>query len=174
MFLRISHILPKECYGENWGYSLKCVMCCSSSRSLSKKQMITFTFLLKFVTVEYMSDPGQEKHVPSLWMTIFQYQTYLNELLQNVGFRMRKEEREGGKEKKGKEREKHERKSDWKLWCLFNDVKGNWYKTKHDLDLCCTQVQQSCIILHVNMRICSEFLAENLLVLGESGKKIMI
>lgn len=48
-------------------------------------------------------------------MTIFQYQTYLNELLQNVGFRMRKEEREGGKEKKGKEREKHERKSDWKL-----------------------------------------------------------
>lgn len=86
----------------------------------------------------------------------------------------RKEEREGGKEKKGKEREKHERKSDWKLWCLFNDVKGNWYKTKHDLDLCCTQVQQSCIILHVNMRICSEFLAENLLVLGESGKKIMI
>ena len=109
MFLRISHILPKECYGENWGYSLKCVMCCSSSRSLSKKQMITFTFLLKFVTVEYMSDLGQEKHVPSLWMTIFQYQTYLNELLQNVGFRMRKEGRKGGRERK-------ERKGKGKTW----------------------------------------------------------
>lgn len=75
-------------------------------RCLSReKQMIAFTFLLKCITVEiHLSDLGEEKDAPSLWIMIFQLQKYLNDLLQNIVLRIRKEERNGGRGRKEEEK----------------------------------------------------------------------
>lgn len=50
----------------------------------------------------------------------------------------------------------------------------NQYETNRNPGSCYRQPQQSLIILHINIRICPEFVAENLLVLKESGKKLVI
>ena len=71
------------------------------------KQMVDFTFLLKFITVEiYQSDLGEEKDASSLWIMVFQLQKYLNDLLQNIVLRTRKEERNGGRGRKEEKKKK--------------------------------------------------------------------
>ena len=52
---------------------------------------------------------------------------------------------------------------------FFYDIKENQYETNHYFSSCYKQPQQSFVILHVNIRICPEFVAENLLALKEEG-----
>ena len=92
--------------------------------------MIDFTFLLKFITVEiYQSDLGEEKDVPSLWIMVFQLQKYLNDLLQNIVLRTRKEERNGGRGRK--EEKKNEIGEKWiqtLMFLLWHKWKPVWDK----------------------------------------------